>query len=926
MVRPSARGAREALRGRTRHCEALDEVLTTVQGGLGAVLVLRGEAGAGKTALLDHLTTRAARCRITDVAGMESEMELAFAGLHHLCRPFLNRLDRLPAPQHDALTTAFGLSAGPPPDRFLVGLATLSLLADVGTDLPLVCVVDDAQWLDEVSLQTLAFVARRLGADPVAMVFAVREPDLPHELRGLPELTVEGLAEADARALLDSAFPSRLDARVRDRIVAETGGNPLALLELPRALTTAELAGGFERPDTRPLAGQLEAGFLRIIRSLPAATRQLLVLAAAEPVGDPSVLGRAADRLGVSLDAAAPAEAAGLIEIGASVRFRHPLVRSAVYRAADARARRETHRALGAATGPETDPDRRAWHLAQAADGFDDAVADELERAADRARGRGGVTAAAAFLERATELTPPGGERVRRALAAAQEKLRAGAPDAARSLLETAAAGHPDDLQRAHGARVRAHLAYVSEGAGASLPLLLDAGRQLEHLDPPAARETYLEAVAAAMYTGRLGDPDDLQTATAAARAAPPGPLPPRPTDLLLTGVATRIAAGHAAGLGPLAQALESFRSEAAAGGESEMSWMWLACPVAPEPIAPDLWDDEAWHLLATRAVQLARTAGALSILPFAMGYQAGVSVHSGELAAAAALLDEAASIAAATDAVPPPYTSLLLLAHQGDELTARRAIDSAVHQATTRGDGRALGLAGYAAAVLHNGLGHYDTALESARSACEYEDLGFYGSALAELVEAAVRCGARSEAETAHRELDERARSSGTGWAQGVLARSQALLSEGQDADRLYRQSIEHLSGSRAAVQLARTYLTYGEWLRRENRRTQSRDQLRGAYDRFSRMGAQAFADRARRELQATGEKAPRRAEPADSGLTAQESRIAHLAGDGLTNREIGAQLFLSPHTVEWHLRKVFTKTGVSSRRQLGPALRSGG
>lgn len=925
MARLSARGARAALRGRTRHCEALDEVLTTVQGGLGAVLVLRGEAGAGKTALLDHLIGRASRCRVTDVAGMESEMELAFAGLHHLCLPFLDRLDRLPDPQRDALNTAFGLSAGPPPDRFLVGLATLSLLADVGAELPLVCVIDDAQWLDEVSLQTLAFVARRLGADPVAMIFAVREPDLPHELRGLPELTVEGLADADARALLDSAFPSRLDPQVRDRIVAETGGNPLALLELPRALTTAELAGGFERPDTRPLAGQLEAGFLRTIRSMPAPTRQLLVLAAAEPVGDPSVLGRAADRLGVSLDAAAPAEAAGLIEIGASVRFRHPLVRSAVYRAADARTRREIHRALGAATGADTDPDRRAWHLAQAADGFDDAVADELERAADRAGGRGGVAAAAAFLERATELTRPGGERVRRALAAAQEKLRAGAPDAARSLLETAAGGHPDDLQRAHIARVRAHLAFVSRGAGASLPLLLDAGRQLERLDPPAARETYLEAVAAAMYTGRLGDPNDLQAAAAAARAAPPGPLPPRPTDLLLTGIATRITAGHAAGLLPLVQALESFRAESG-GGESEMSWMWLACPVAPEPIAPDLWDDEAWYLLATRAVQLARTAGALSILPFAMGYEAGVSVHAGELAAAAALLDEAASIAAATDASPPIYTSLLLLAHQGDEPTARRAISSAVDQATGRGDGRALGLAGYAAAVLHNGLGHYDTALESARSACEYEDLGFYGSALAELVESAVRRGARGDAETALRRLDERARSSGTGWAQGVLARSQALLSEGRDADRLYRESIEHLSRSRAAVQLARTHLTYGEWLRRENRRTQARDQLRGAYDRFARMGAQAFADRARRELQATGEKAPRRPSPTDNGLTAQESRIAHLASDGLTNRDIGAQLFLSPHTVEWHLRKVFTKTGVSSRRQLGAALRSGG
>ncbi|SDU68559.1 helix-turn-helix transcriptional regulator [Jiangella alkaliphila] len=909
------------LRGRHGECDVLDGLLLKARAGQSAVLVLRGEAGIGKSALLDHLLGRAAGCRVARAAGSESEMELAFAGLHQLCLPFLDRLDRLPAPQHDALVTAFGLSAGRPPERFLVGLAVLSLLADVAADRPLVCVVDDAQWLDQVSLQVLAFVARRLAAEPVAMVFAVRDLDAHLELAGLAELTVGGLSDADARALLDSAVPGRLDEHVRDRIVAETRGNPLALLELPRGVTAAELAGGFWRPDAGPLPGRIEHSFLRRVRSLPPTTQRFLLVAAAEPVGDVSLLLRATTLLELGADAAGAAETAGLIELGARVRFRHPLVRSAAYRAAGSGDRREVHRALAEATDPDADPDRRAWHRAQAAAGPDEAVAAELERSAGRAQSRGGVAAAAAFLERAAELTPDPVRRGVRAIAAARAKLRAGAPDTAHALLATAQLGPLDELHRAQVARLRAQITSVRRRGGDAVAQLLDAARRLEPLDRAAARETYLEALGAAFFAGRLGT--GLPAAAAAARAVPSGPRPPRPTDLLLDGVATRLADGYAAGVPALTRALQAFRGDDA--DDAVMSWLWLACPVAPEPIAPDLWDDDAWHDLATRAVRLARGAGALTVLPVALSYRAGVHLHAGEFAAAATLIEESEAIAAATGNPPLRYTPILLAAWRGDETAARAAIDAAVHEAEARGEGRALGLAGYATAVLDNGLGHYGAALAAARTACDYEDLGFYGWSLAELVEAAVRAGAPAEAGAALELLLERAGSSGTDWALGVGARSAALLADGERADALYREAIERLGRSRAAVQQARARLLYGEWLRRENRRASAREQLRAAHETFARIGAEAFAERARRELQATGETVHRRSTGSGLALTTQEAQIARLAGDGLTNPEIGAQLFISPHTVEWHLRKVFAKLDISSRRQLRTALPAG-
>jgi DNA-binding CsgD family transcriptional regulator len=849
--------------------------------------------------------------------GVESEMELAFAGLHQLCAPMLDRLDHLPGPQREALGAAFGLIAGAAADRFLVGLAVLSLLSEVAEEQPLVCLVDDAQWLDQVSMQVMAFVARRLMAESVAFVFAVREPNDAVALAGLTHVTIGGLINGDARALLNSAIPWQLDDRVRDRIVAETRGNPLALLELPRGLTAAQLAGGFALPDAGPIASQIERSFVRRVQALSPATQRLVLAAAADPVGDIALLWRAAERLGIDAVAETAAEAGELVEFGARVRFRHPLVRSAAYRSGSIADRRAVHRALADSTDVDLDPDRRVWHRAHAADGPDDALADDLERSAERAQTRGGFAATAAFLERASQLTRDPARRSSRALAAARAKFEAGAHEEVESLLAQAESGPLDELDTALVARLRAKSVFARRRGNEAPPMLLDAARRLETLDAELAVETYFEALSAAVFAGRLNTHPNLSEVASAARRSLAGLSDPRPVALLLNSLATRFTDGYA-GAAPLAQrTLATFGERARHGNGDDLHMLGLAWL-----LAGDIWDDVSWNALATRAVQLARKSGALAVLPIALNYRASVHIHAGEFAAANTLIEESDSIVRATGNARPRYASQLLVAWVGTEPVASAELADGLSTSSIHGEGRVIGQANYFTATLYNGLGRHRDALDVAQRACEFDDLCVFGFALFELIEAAARCGEAEAAAGALEQLQARTVHAGTDWALGVLALSRALTTTTPSAEALYLEAIERLERTMIVLHVKRAHLLHGEWLRREGRRLDARESLRIAYEGFETIGARAFAARARRELNATGETTRQHTRARASALTAQEAQIAELAAQGRTNPEIGSELFLSARTVEWHLKKVFTKLGIASRRDLRSAL----
>ena len=898
--------------------------MENVRAGQSRVVVLRGEAGVGKTALLEYLLERASGCRIARAAGVESEMELPFAGLHQLCAPMLEHLDRLPSPQGDALGAAFGLREGDAPDRFLVGLATLTLLAEVAEAQPLVCIVDDAQWLDHASAQILGFVARRLLAEQIALVGAARTGVGDDVLAGLPELPIRGLGDRDARALLLDNLYGPLDAAVCDQIIGESHGNPLALLELPRTWNMAALAGGFGLPGSQPVAGKIEQSYVRRLGLLPADTQLLVLAAAAEPVGDPVPVWRAAERLGVGVEAAAPLEAAGLVEFGGRVRFRHPLVRSAVYRSASPEARHRVHGALADATDPDLEPDRRAWHRAHATPALDEDVAAELERSAGRAQARGGLAAAAAFLQRAAQLTPEPASRARRALAAAQSKHQAGAPGTALNLLAMAQAGPLDELQRARAELLRAQITFAVNRGRDAPPLLLAAAKRLESLDATLARETYLDAFSAALFAGRLARGGDVREVAEAVLAADWGDSSrrsPRAYDLLLDGLAILATQGYAAAATTLKGALRAFRDEPISE-EDALRWLWLACRIARA-----LGDDASWDELTHRQVQLARKAGALSLLPIALIERFGVQLFVGDLDAAASLVAEAEAVVEATGSQLAPQGAIALAAWRGHEAEASALIQASRQEVERRGEGLWLIATEWASAVLFNGLGRYEDALAAAEQAAEDpHELGLSTWVPTEIIEAAVRSGDPERAAGPLRRLQEISRAAGTDWALGVEARSRALLSEGEAAERLYHEAIERLGRTRIRVALARAHLLYGEWLRRENRRVDAREQLRIAHQLYSSMGMEGFAERARRELSATGETVRKRTVETPDELTMQEAQIARLASDGLSNPEIGARLFISPRTVEWHLRKVYTKLGVSSRQQLHKTLARAG
>src|SRR2546426_11667673 len=904
-----------ALTGRRSERNVLDRLIEAVGAGESSALVLRGEAGVGKTALLEYLVEQAPGFRVVRAAGGQSEMEPAFARLHQLLASMLDRLEGLPAPQTEALRTVFGLTSGRAPDRFFVGLAVLSLLSDVADEQPLLCIVDDAQWLDRASADVLAFVARRQDRESVGLIFAARAAS--DELAGLPELVVGELSEVDADALLDSILTAPLDPRVREQIISETRGVPLAMLELLRDLTPAEVAGGFGLTGGVPVSGSVEETFRRRIDALPPDSRRLLQLAAADPIGDPLLVWRAAERLSVSTDAAMAPAQAGLLEFGARVRFRHPLVRSTAYWSASLEERQEAHRALAEATDAEIDPDRHAWHRAHAAAAPDEDVAEELDRSAARAQARGGLAAAAAFLERSAKLTLEPARRAERLLAAARAKRDAGAFEAALELLVTLETAPLGSYSTAEAEHLRGQIALEQQRGSDAARLLLSAARRLTPLDAPLARETHLEALVAALWAGDVDRTGGVLAAAEAARTAPAGPEPPRAVDVALDALAIGLTEDHEAAAPLLTRALELLLAQDIGSDEVGRS-LWLAASRATQAIAIELWDVDAVHALATRQLEVARQAGALVQLRLALNFLGGTLVYSGEVAKAELLFDEDRLVAEATGNQPVLYNDVLVAVWRGQEAQATELLEVTRRQANARGMGRFVSSLTHLESVLNNALGRYEAAREAASQAFKHGDLGFGPLIVPELAEAASRTGDAALLRTALDWLTERARVTPTEWSLGIEARVRALSSEGAAAEALYREALERLGRTRLRIELARTHLLYGEWLRREQRRVDARTQLRAACEMLSTMGVEAFADRAGRELLATGETVRKRRVETRGDLTAQEAQIARLARDGLTNPEIGAQLFISPRTVQYHLRKVFLKLGISSRAEL--------
>jgi len=889
----------------------LKELLDSVCNGRSEVLVVRGEPGIGKTTLLDQAVERASGFQVARATGVESEMELPYAGLHQLCRPMLDRLALLPAPQQEAASSAFGLAGGRSPDRFLVGLAVLSLLSEASEQAPVLCVIDDAQWLDRASAQVLAFVARRLLAERVGLLFATRERN--EDLQRLPELLVEGLADADARALLASVLLLPLDEGVRERIVAEAHGNPLALVEWSDFLSPAELAGGFGLPALRAVSGRLEDGFRRRLADLPVATQRFVTVAAAEPTGDPALVSRAAAKLGAGEANGSPAVEAGLVELWPKVSFRHPLVRSVAYRVASIDGRRAAHRALAEATDPDTDPDRRAWHRALAAPGPDEEVAADLERSAGRARARGGLAAAASLLERSVALTPDAAQRGQRTIAAAAAHLEVGAFESAVALLAAAEAGPLDERCRARIELLRGLSASAHGDIRDAANLLLSAAKRLEPIDVVLARDTYVFALNAAVTASDLARGADLAETAKAAKAAPAPPQAGRPHDLLLDGLATFTTDGPAAAVPTLRRALSAFRETQLPPNEAVV---WLGYQTGAATL---LWDYPSFRAVAETWVQVARDLGALRMLPWGLSTLAMANIWAGDLFEAASLIGEAELVSEATGSSFTLFAAALLAGLRGHERDATPVIEATISHARARGQGQGIKVVRSGAATLYNGLGRYDQALIAAREA--YRLPPHWGSthvALHELVEAASRCGQPALAADAMQYLCETTSAAGTDWAKGIEARSRALLSSGPAAEALYREAITQLDRTPVRPEAARAHLLYGEWLRRENRRVDARLHLRAAYEQLSTMGMDAFADRASRELAATGETVRKRTVETTTELTPQEIQVARLAADGRSNPEIGAQLFISARTVEWHLRKVFTKLNISSRKEL--------
>jgi len=896
---------------RETELEAVEGLLAAARGGSSAVLVLRGGPGVGKTMLLEHAIGRASGLRVGRVGGVDSEFDLPYAALHQLLAPFLEEIEALPGPQRDSLASTLGLIEVERSDRFLTALGVLTLLSNAAQDTGLLCAVDDAEWLDEASAQVLSFLARRLVSEGIAMLFTFGAAH-PTSVALAPfrELNFEGLSQVASRELLDREVEGTLDSGVRDRLVIEAEGNPLALIELAQLLTAEQLAGLAPLPKALPLGDRLEQGLMRNVRGLSSDARSILVLVATERSGDPGLLRRAADGLGLSQTAIDDAES--VLRLGAQITFRHGFVRSAVYALASETTRRDAHLALAEAMDPDADEDRIAWHRAAASVDADETVAADLEASARKARDRGGQVAAAAVLELAAELTPDPSRRAARLLVAADADLAAGALSKADTLLSQLTPKLLDDEQRAEAQRLRGTLALARGDKGSSSTLLIEAARVLAPFDLRKARDTCLDALATAMFAGRLASDRGMREAVECARSMPE-PTQTTAADVLLDAFATLVDEGSAAAAPVLR------RGVGLAGESGDLRATGPAFQAAFE-----LWDDEALHTLAQRRVDLARGSGAFVALPNALNQLGAYEVLVGRFDAAEACFEEADEISAATGYAgilgKTGVGPLILAAWRGEDARTRALAEVCSRDGTARGFGTFVGFAQSALGVLELGLGRYHEAMIAVQDAGLDQIL--VTRTLPDLVEAAVRCGEEQLATQAAGELAESTTASGTDWALGVLARSQALLVAGREAEGLYREAIGRLQRSRARTQLARARLVYGEWLRRERRRRDAREELRAASQLFESMGALAFADRAQSELAATGERVHRRTPETLELLTPQERRIATLVSEGAPNAEVAAQLFISSRTVEYHLAKIFRKLRISSRSELARSL----
>jgi DNA-binding CsgD family transcriptional regulator len=906
------------LAGRQREREALIRLLESVRRGFSATLVLRGEAGIGKTSLLEYAVANAGDLRIVRVVGIESEMELGFAGLDQLVRPFLPAVDHLPPPQRRALESALGLVEGPPSDCFLVGLAVLTLLSDAANEGGLLCVIDDAQWLDQTSADVLAFVARRCQADRIGFLFGVREPaERSVPLEGLTSVTVRGLDAAAAHRLLADLVSGALDRRVREQIVDRAAGNPLALVELTRELTPEQLAGAAWLPDPLPLAADMQTRFWQRVVALPAQVQELLLLAAAEPSGDLRLFERAAGRLGLERALADARGFGGLLDLRERVTFRHPLIRSAVYRGAAGNARRRVHAAIAAVSDQKLDADRVAWHLAAAAEAPDKAVAAALVRSADRAKSRGGMAAAAAYLRRAAELTPDDGRRAERLLSAAEAEFTAGGATRALVLVDRIGPELRDPGRRAAALHLRGAIqSALGDGRQAS-STLLKAAQALMPLDSRAARDTLLEALIAAFYSGPRARAEALE----AIRAAGPGSRDhPCVADLILDGYTTLQTDGPVAAGPLLRRAVDALTADDLPDHEA---LRWLGCGMWA---GSELFDREAGYVMGNRWVALCRENGALMALPLALDYLGTCEAITGRLDAAETTNAAGRDILSATgnpDRLGIRAVELLVPAWRGDEARVRELAAAMIRDSVERDQGAGVFYAHLALGILEISMCDYPAALDHVRVLMDDNGPYFGPAVLPDAVEAAVRCGDERLADLAVERLTMRALGDSNELVLGLLNRCQALTAGAEDSEDYFTEAITHLERCRAVSELARAHLLYGEWLRRQRRRSEARQHLRTAYESFEAIGARKFAERAGVELAATGEKARKRTVEGADQLTEREAQIVRLVATGASNKEVAAQLFISANTVEYHLRHVFQKRGITSRTMLAAAFR---